>query len=170
LGKCDSKRIVKDNPTHENDPANFQEYHAFMRQMESDLTVMHTMVNKAKDYQTQLAGLLKKGNPTYTDLLAAGKKLMTELKAWDENMIQRKSTAYDDVENFPNKFTENYMFMMNQTDSWIARVGKGSRDRYAELTKEWEPLKAEGERLINTAIPAFNKLASDAGVGVLFGK
>jgi photosystem II stability/assembly factor-like uncharacterized protein len=172
LGDAQTQAIVKDNPNHENDPANFQEYHAFMSQMESELTVMHTMVNKAMDYQTQLATLLKKmeGNPTYTDLLASGKKLMTELKAWDENMIQRKSTAYDDVENFPNKFTANYLFLINQTDSSIPKVNKGSKDRHAELTKEWEPLKAEGTRLLETAIPGFNKLVNEAGIGVLFVK
>jgi hypothetical protein len=143
-----------------------------MNQMESELTLMHTMVNKAMDYQTQLEALLNKmeGNPTYTNLLASGKNLMTELKAWDENMVQRKSTAYDDVENFPNKFTANYMFLINQTDSSIPKVNKGSRDRYAELAKEWEPLKAEGTRLLEVAIPAFNKMLGTAGIGVLFVK
>lgn len=172
LGDSQIKAIVKDNPNHENNPANFKEYHAFMNQMESELTVMHTMVNKAMDYQTQLEALLNKmeGNPTYTNLLASGKNLMTELKAWDENMVQRKSTAYDDVENFPNKFTANYMFLINQTDSSIPKVNKGSRDRYAELTKEWEPLKAEGTRLLEVAIPAFNKTLGTAGIGVLFVK
>jgi hypothetical protein len=172
LGDSQIKAIVKDNPNHENNPTNFKEYHAFMNQMESELTLMHTMVNKAMDYQTQLEALLNKmeGNPTYTNLLASGKNLMTELKAWDENMVQRKSTAYDDVENFPNKFTANYMFLINQTDSSIPKVNKGSRDRYAELTKEWEPLKAEGTRLLEVAIPAFNKMLGTAGIGVLFVK
>jgi len=172
LGDSQIKAIVKDNPNHENNPTNFKEYHAFMNQMESELTLMHTMVNKAMDYQTQLEALLNKmeGNPTYTNLLASGKNLMTELKAWDENMVQRKSTAYDDVENFPNKFTANYMFLINQTDSSIPKVNKGSRDRYAELTKEWEPLKAEGTRLLEVAIPAFNKMLGTTGIGVLFVK
>jgi photosystem II stability/assembly factor-like uncharacterized protein len=172
LGDSQIKAIVKDNPNHENNPTNFKEYHAFMNQMESELNLMHTMVNKAMDYQTQLEALLNKmeGNPTYTNLLASGKNLMTELKAWDENMVQRKSTAYDDVENFPNKFTANYMFLINQTDSSIPKVNKGSRDRYAELTKEWEPLKAEGTRLLEVAIPAFNKMLGTTGIGVLFVK
>jgi hypothetical protein len=34
--------------------------------------------------------------------------------------------------------------------------------------EDWKPLKAEGERLIQTAIPAFNQLAKEKGVGVLF--
>jgi hypothetical protein len=140
--------------------------------MESELTVMHNMVNIAMDYQTQLGGLLKKleGNPAHTNLMAFGKKLMTELIAWDENMVQRKSTAYDDVENFPNKFTANYLFLINQTESSIPKVTKGSRDHYTELSKEWETLKAEGTRLLEKAIPAFNKLVSDAGIGALFVK
>jgi hypothetical protein len=52
------------------------------------------------------------------------------------------------VENFPNKFTANYLFLINQTESSIPKVNKGSRDRYAELNKEWEPLKVEGTRLL----------------------
>lgn len=72
------------------------------------------------------------------------------------------------MKNFPNKFTANYLFLINQTESSIPKVNKGSRDRYAELTKEWEPLKAEGTRLLETAIPAFNKLVSENGIGALF--
>ena len=62
------------------------------------------------------------------------------------------------------------MFLINQTESSIPKVNKGSRDRHAELTKEWEPLKAEGTRLLETAIPGFNKLVGEAGIGVLFVK
>jgi hypothetical protein len=36
--------------------------------------------------------------------------------------------------------------------------------------EQWKPIKAEGDRLIQTAVPAFNKQASKKGVGVLFVK
>jgi hypothetical protein len=36
--------------------------------------------------------------------------------------------------------------------------------------EQWKPLQDEGTRLLETAIPAFNKLASEKGVGVLFMK
>jgi hypothetical protein len=96
--------------------------------------------------------------------------LQKSLQNWDEKMIQRKSTAYDDVENFPNKFTANYLYMINQTESPIPKVNKGSKDRYAELWEEWKSLKAEGEKLLNESVPAFNQKAQKAGVGVLFVK
>ncbi|MDF2157288.1 glycosyl hydrolase [Algoriphagus sp. CAU 1675] len=168
----EAKAEIKDIPAYKLTQADYQAYHEWMSQLESEVITMHTMVNTAKDYQDQLAGLLKKleGNEALQGLKSEGEKLIKELKAWDENMVQRRSTAYDDVENFPNKFSANFMFMMNHGESSIPRVNEGTKAEYARLMEEWEPLKAEGDRLIQTAIPAFNKLANEAGVGVLFVK
>jgi photosystem II stability/assembly factor-like uncharacterized protein len=161
---------IKPNPLYEITMADYQEFDAFMKAREAELTAMHQMVNKAMTYQTQLKSLLAKtkGNEEMKALNEAGNTLQKNLQAWDEKMIQRKSTAYDDVENFPNKFTANYMFMINQTESGIPKVNKGSKDRYAELWTEWKALETEGVALVDKAIPAFNKMAQEAGVGVLF--
>ncbi|KAI9550225.1 hypothetical protein GHT06_003597 [Daphnia sinensis] len=96
-----------------------------------------------------------------------GKQFIEELKAWDEEMVQRKSTAYDDVENFPNKFTANFLFMMNHGESSIPKINQATKDRYSELMECWKPLEAEGKRLLEIAIPEFNKMAIEA---VLIGK
>ena len=90
------------------------------------------------------------------------------MKAWDEDMVQRSSKAYDDVENFPNKFTANYIFLINETDSDIPRVNKPSRDRLAELTKEWNELDARAKTIIETDVPAFTKKLWDAGIGAIW--
>jgi uncharacterized phage infection (PIP) family protein YhgE len=141
-----------------------------MTQLEAEVTTMHTLVNTAKTYQDQLKDLVSRldKKAEYKDLKAAAEKLIKEIQTWDEDMVQRKSTAYDDVENFPNKFTANFMYMMNHGESSIPRINEGTKARYAELMEQWKPLKAEGERLIETAVPTFNKLASEKGVGVLF--
>lgn len=167
-----AKGEIKDIPGYNLTPADYREYHLWMSQLESGVTTMHETVNKAKEYQDQLAELLKKleGKPEYADLKKEGEKLMKELKAWDEEMVQRKSTAYDDVENFPNKFTANFMFMMNHGESSIPKINEGTKARFAELIEQGKTLEEEGNRLIETAIPAFNKLATEKGVGVLFVK
>jgi photosystem II stability/assembly factor-like uncharacterized protein len=161
---------IKGNPLYEITKADYQEYEAFMTARESELTEMHEMTNQVMDYQTQLKATLSKtkGKEALKDLNDTGNALQKSLQAWDEKMIQRKSTAYDDVENFPNKFTANYLYMINQTESSIPKVNKGSKDRFAELLEEWKVLKAEGEKLLNEQIPAFNKNAQEAGIGVLF--
>ncbi|SDA48812.1 Uncharacterized protein SAMN03080617_00678 [Algoriphagus alkaliphilus] len=169
---AETKAIIKDIPAYNLTPADYQAYHEWMSKLEADVTTMHTMVNTAKSYQDQLAELLKKleGKAEYVALKTEGEKLIKELKAWDEDMVQRKSTAYDDVENFPNKFTANFMFMLNHGESSIPRINEGTKARYTELMDQWKPLQAEGKRLIETAVPAFNKLASEKGIGVLFVK
>ena len=71
---------------------------------------MHTKVNALFKVQQQLKKVLE---PVVDPALKEeGKKLLAALKAWDEAMVQRKSKAYDDVENFPNKFTAEYLFLI----------------------------------------------------------
>ncbi len=163
---------IKPNPLYEITMADYQEYDAFMVAREAELTEMHNMVNQLMDYQTQLKALLAKtkGKEELKSLNETGNALQKQLQDWDEKMIQRKSTAYDDVENFPNKFTANYLYLINQTESAIPKVNKGSKDRYAELWEEWKSLKAEGEKLLKESVPAFNQKAQETGVGALFVK
>ncbi|MDP2041711.1 MAG: glycosyl hydrolase [Algoriphagus sp.] len=168
----EAKAILKDVPGYNMTQAEYQAYHEWMSKLEAEVTTMHTLVNTAKTYQDQLAELLKKleRKAEYVSLKTEGEKLIKELKSWDEDMVQRKSTAYDDVENFPNKFTANFMFMLNHGESSIPRINEGTKARYTELMDQWKPHQAEGKRLIETAVPAFNKLASEKGIGVLFVK
>lgn len=169
---AEAKGEIKDIPAYNLTPADYQAYHTWMSQLESEVTTMHTMVNTAKTYQDQLKDLVTRldDKAEFKDLKTAAETLIKEIQTWDESMVQRKSTAYDDVENFPNKFTANFMYMMNHGESSIPKINEGTKARYTELMEQWKPLKAEGERLIETAVPAFNKLATEKGVGVLFVK
>ena len=60
-----------------------------------------------------------KNNKNYAAVVTTGNEIIKQLTNWDEDMVQRKSKAYDDVENFPNKFTAEYLFLINQTESSI---------------------------------------------------
>jgi hypothetical protein len=81
--------------------------------------------------------------------------------------VQRKSKAYDDVENFPNKFTAEYIFLISQNDSGLPKVNQASKDRLVELDKQWKVLKTISDKLLNTDIPKYNKLLWDSGIGAL---
>jgi hypothetical protein len=119
------------NPLYTTTPATYAEYHQTMLSMETELISMHKMINSLYQKQQQLESLLS-SLPTgdkYAALKKDGEALAKKMKAWDEDMVQRKSKAYDDVENFPNKFTANYLFLINQTESEIPRVNQPSLDR-----------------------------------------
>ena len=160
------------NPLYPTDTAAYQEYHSVMNSMETELTKMHQMINSMNAKREQLEALLAtlSADVKYTAIKKEREALAHRMKTWDEEMIQRKSKAYDDVENFPNKFTANYMFLINQTESDIPRVNKPSLDLLKELNTEWAALKARAIEILDNNIPAFNKLLWEAGVGAIWKK
>jgi len=83
-------------------------------------------------------------------------------------MIQRKTKVYDDADNFPAKFTANYLFLINQTESDIPGVNQPSLNRLQELNTEWAALKARANEILDKNIPAINKLLWEAGVGAIW--
>jgi len=157
------------NPLYPTDAATYKEYNTVMSNMENELTVMHKMVNSLNAKREQLVSLLASLSDTkYTALKAEGDSLVKKMKAWDEDMIQRKTKVYDDADNFPAKFTANYLFLINQTESDIPRVNQPSLDRLKELNAEWTILKRRGVEILEKSIPAFNKKLWDAGVGAVW--
>ncbi|NUO00436.1 MAG: glycosyl hydrolase [Saprospiraceae bacterium] len=160
---------VTPNPLYPTDAKTYQEYHTLMSRMEAEGAAMHRMVNALYAKRGQLENLLATLTPEkHSALRQDGQALVQRMKQWDEDMVQRKSKAYDDVENFPNKFTANYFFMINHTESDIPRVNKSSLDRLAELTTEWTTLRARGETFLNQDLPALNKRLWEAGVGAVW--
>lgn len=158
------------NPLYETDARNYQEYHTVMSKMETELTLMHNLVNSVHDKRQQLEQLLNTlpSEEKYKAIRTSGQALVQRMKQWDEDMVQRKSKAYDDVENFPNKFTAEYLFLINHTESTIPKVNKPSLDRLDELTKEWSVLHTRIREILEKDIPAINKQLWDAGVGAVW--
>jgi hypothetical protein len=158
------------NPLYPTTPTTYTNITRRCSAMETELTAMHRMVNSLYEKQKQLESLLGSlpAGEKYAAIKKDGEALLKKMKAWDEDMVQRKSKAYDDVENFPNKFTANYLFMINQTESDIPRVNQPSLDRLKELNAQWVTLKARGTEILDRDIPAFNKRLWDAGLGAIW--
>ena len=156
---------ILETPGFETQQGQYAEHDAFMTEMEQNITQMHLMVNTLFSAKTQLKGIIN--DLEDNSLKQAGMTLYNKLNAWDEDMIQRKSQAYDDVENFPNKFTAEYLFLINETNSVIPRVNSSSRTRKSELDKEWEQLKLRGNEFLVKEIPDFNKKLWEAGIGAI---
>ncbi|MDP3312642.1 glycosyl hydrolase [Lutibacter sp.] len=164
-----TKGIIEENPNYVVDSINYTIYDNFMSSMEESLTEMHEKVNKLKTVQEQLKNLISnlKLKDENQNIVKQGNELITKLTVWDEKMIQRKSKAYDDVENFKNKFTAEYIYLINQTENLISRVNQSSKDRKIELDKQWEILKGEATFFSTIAIPEFNKKLWEAGIGAI---
>jgi len=167
--KISTEAEILANPLYPTDAATYREYNTVMSSMEHELTTMHRMVNALNSKREQLENLLASlTEEKYTALKTEGAALVKKMKAWDEDMIQRKTKVYDDADNFPAKFTANYLFLINQTESDIPKVTQPSLDRMKELNAEWATLKSRGVELLDKDIPGFNKKLWDAGVGAVW--
>lgn len=156
------------NPLYNLTAQEYADYHNFMSSMEETLNDMHRKVNSIYKTQNQLSDVLKElEGDKYAALKKTGNDLIQKMKVWDEEMVQRKAKAYDDVDNFENKFTANYLFLINHVESDIPRITKPSRDRNEELTKQWTNLQARAKEILEKDVPAFSRLLWDVGVGAV---
>jgi hypothetical protein len=160
---------ISANPDYTITMAEYRAYDKIMSEMEANVTDMHKKVNMlssaSKDIQNAIKEL--KNGEKNTALITEGEALLKQIKEWDEQMVQRRSQAYDDVENFENKFTAEYLFLMNQTNSRLPKITQASIDRKAELDEQWVPLRSMADHLINEEVPAYNQKLWNAGIGAI---
>jgi photosystem II stability/assembly factor-like uncharacterized protein len=159
------------NPLYNTTPAEYKQYNEVMTGMEQELTTMYNNTNTMHSQQQQLETVLASlpADEKYTAVKTAAKELVKKMKAWDEDLVQRKSKAYDDAENFPGKFLADYQFLVNQTESEIPHVNQPSLDLLKELNAKWAQLKTRRDEIFAT-IPVVNKMFWDAGLGVIWKK
>ena len=162
-----SKVVVSPNPEYKITQAIYQEYDDFMTEVEQNLNDMHSMVEtllKKRIRIDQINSDLKKDEK----MKAFCKELddlSTKIKAWDEDMVQRRSKAYDDVENFENKFSAEYLFLINHNDSSIPLINQASKDQKIILDNQWQILKSRGQELLEKDIKNMNEKLWKMGVG-----
>lgn len=156
------------NPLYPSTPEDYKAYDTFMLEMETAFTDMHHKVNQIYKAKTQISKIVSQSKKE--KVKEQGKELLQKMTTWDEDMVQRKSKAYDDVENFPNKFTANYIFLINHCESDLPRINQASRDRRKELDQQWTTLKARAVEIMETDVPAFNELLWQHGVGAVWVK
>lgn len=143
-------------------------YHQFMVSAERKLNSMHRMVNTNWKLKRQLEALVAEMGSAQRVLKEEAEALVQRMTAWDSEMVQRKSKAYDDVENFPNKFTANYLFAINHAESSLPQVNQPTQDRITELNQQWAALRKEGQVLLKQEVPALNQKLWTAGIGALW--
>ena len=154
------------NPEIEVDAALYQQQHKVLLAIAGTVNDMHQTVNDLGDLKKQLEGVTARlnGNKSYTELVQQGKEIINEITAWDGEIIQRKSQSYDDVINFPNKLSAEYLFLRGQIDDQIPIVTQPVLERLQELDAQWKQLKKQAADL-KSRILEYNRTLAGTGLG-----
>ena len=148
---------IIENPQFSLSSSEYESYHNFMNEAEKIYNEMTNLTNKYQVIKNEMVDFKSKINPSKEkNILNEINSILNEIVKWDKIMVQRLSKAYDDVENFENGFTAHYLHLLNEVDSGIPKLTKGSKMKLIELNKQWKVYKKSAKRLIDSKINEFN--------------
>jgi hypothetical protein len=78
--------------------------------------------------------------------------------------VQTKAQSNDDIINYINKLSADYIFLKGDLESNIPYTTKGQQDQYIYLDAQWKPLKKQMQDLVNNDIAELNKLCKEKDI------
>ncbi|MFZ9660288.1 MAG: WD40/YVTN/BNR-like repeat-containing protein [Chitinophagaceae bacterium] len=144
----------------------FLEQEKLMKLICDETSQIHTEVISARKWQSQLketSSLLtdKKGMESIRSKADA---LVSQLKQWEDDVVQNKAKSNDDIINYVNRITADYIFLKGEMDSNIPFITKGQKDQFDVLHQQWLILKGRKDA-IQKNIQELNEEISKAQVG-----
>jgi len=72
--------------------------------------------------------------------------------------VQNKAQSNDDIINFINRLSADYIFLKGEMDANIPYITRGQKERYAELDAQWKVLRDQMNALLDKDVAGFNAL------------
>ena len=146
--------------------ADYAEQEQVLTAVEDRVREIHQSVLDMRKIRGQISALndLLKEKPEMKAVLDSGKELVKKMKDWEEKLVQNKSESNDDVINFLNMLSADYIFVRGELDSNVPIVTNGQKERIKELDAQWEVLRKEKQALASQEIPAFNTLCRQKNI------
>ncbi len=164
-----TKAILLPNPLIPTTEATWRDYDATMKQAEDRYREMTELTNGMYALQGRLQQMISHLETTpHIEVTEEAKRTLGKMQEWDKKMVQRLSKAYDDVENYVNGFTAEYLTALNHGDSGIPRINTGTTSKLEALNAAWNTHKREAELLMSEDIEGLNREFYELGIGALY--
>ncbi len=139
--------------------AAYQEQFNLLQNIAADVNDIHVSVVRMRNLQKQLSGIVERieNNDAFKSIVTLADSINDKIDAWESKLIQTKSESNDDVINFVNKLTANYIFLRGELDTNTPHVTSGHVQRFKELNNEWLIYKAELNAILEKDIKNFNE-------------
>ncbi|HQQ96705.1 MAG TPA: glycosyl hydrolase [Cyclobacteriaceae bacterium] len=154
------------NPGIQATAAEYQESHEFQSKVEAGITEIHRAVNQLKEAKRQTEDLIKvlDADASRKEIKDVADALVKKITSWDEKVVQRKSESNDDIINFVNKISADYIFLKGELDSNTPLVSQGAREQLDVLNSLWKTYKAEYDEIMQKDIVNLNTLCKQKGI------
>jgi hypothetical protein len=129
--------------------ADYAAQEKLMKSICDEVTQIHNEVLQIRKIRSQLketSSLLK--DKTGADSISKKASLLaTELQNWEDEIVQNKAKSNDDVINYVNKLTADYIFVKGEMDNNIPYVTEGQQQQFEVIHQKWMVLKAKEDTL-----------------------
>ncbi|ULQ56205.1 hypothetical protein KJS94_16265 [Flavihumibacter rivuli] len=141
-------------------PAEYAQQHQVLQAVEQDIREIHGSVLKMRKAKAQLGQLLDlvEKDANYTEVYKQGKAILRKINSWEDDVVQNKAESNDDIINFVNKISADYIFLKGEMDVNIPYVTEGQKAQLAALQGQWKPYKDRYNEIISKDLTAFNAL------------
>lgn len=152
--------VLNADPRNKSTASDYAKQDELLKSIETDVADIHVAVVRMRNLSKQVQGLMDliDGDKSKEALLKQGKSILEKVTKWEEQLIQSKSQSYDDVINFVNKLSANYIFVHGEAGGNIPYITAGHQSRFNELHEEWMLYKNQMDQLLKTEVSTFNEL------------
>jgi photosystem II stability/assembly factor-like uncharacterized protein len=150
--------VILPDPRLKASAAEYEAQDKMAAAVEAGVNDIHHSVIRMRQIKEQVAYLMSllENRPTLKPLLDNGKALVKRIDTWEAELVQNKSQANDDVINFANKLSADYIFLKGELDSNVPYVRQAHTTRLNELNAVWQKHKSEMEAIMK-GVDAFNQ-------------
>ncbi len=143
--------------------AEYEEQENILKSLENSVNDIHESIAKMRKISKQISEVssLLATKTELKTVVDAGNAIVKKIKVWEEKLVQNKAESNDDIINFKNMLSADYIFVRGEVDSNVPTVTNGQKKQLAALDAQWNVLKTEMNELISKDIAAYNKLCAD---------
>lgn len=133
------------------------------RRIWEDLERSHDVIRKARAIRTQVEAIAEVSDGELVD--EAASVIAERVTAIEEQVLQTKSEAPQDILNFTPMLDNQFVYLMSVVESAPGEPTQASQERYRELASELEAIEGELARIVADELDAFETLLDTSEVG-----
>ncbi|MDX1908680.1 MAG: glycosyl hydrolase [Bacteroidia bacterium] len=139
---------------------------SLLRQVDEGCTEIHLAILRMRKVSAQISSFmtLTQAQPALSGLRQQGQGILDKITRWENNLVQNKARSNDDIINYVNKLSAEYIFLRWELDTNIPGVTRGQRERFQELSTIWNTYRMEMQGILEQDIPAFNRACRQADI------
>ncbi|MDA8020758.1 MAG: glycosyl hydrolase [Thermoanaerobaculia bacterium] len=162
---------VRLDPRSDYQPKDYTARRDFLLRIRGHIHDLYDTANRLAAAKSQVKGWLERvessdlGEESEQAIQDAAQQLTDRIDEIDGQLVQRKTTGFQDVINFSNRLDSDFGTVMGSAAGFSPIVNDGAREILAELEARWSELRAEAEELLASGVDAFERVLADQGVG-----